>query len=183
MAKIGRPGKSEKMSQENATVTEAQTATAEQNPNEVAYTVRKKVFDFEKFERRSVESKGTFTKAKDLVEALERSNKDQSILLSYANDGLLKAAKKAEKAKIATSGGSVKYVNNFVNSFRLMPMFTKDSDGKVYGDGDRAKQTKAIYAWIQSTPLILDQVKAGAIAALEAELEKDSEENEETEGA
>lgn len=145
------------------------------------FTVKKRVFNLDKFEKESLEAKGTFTplSAIENLQGLEPAK-----LLTLVNAGLEKEAKKAAKATIG--GASPKVVNTFVNAFRLIApyskMVEKDAEGapKKDADGnvvvDRKAQTQAIYAMIKSNPVMLEGLKEAAVADSDDEDEDSGDE-------
>jgi hypothetical protein len=125
-------------------------------------TVTKRAFDLEKFAKVKLEGTVEFTPATDLAQALAQCEGKQDVLLNVVNKGLEKQAKiNAKTSLTAPNVGSMKVINGFVNQFRLLPNFASISD--------RGEQTKAVYAFIQSTPVLIDQIKGAAIAALATE--------------
>lgn len=132
------------------------------------FTVKKRVFNLDKFEKESLEAQGTFT---PLTAVENLAEIEPAKLLSLVNAGLEKEAKKTAKASIA--GASPKVVNTFVNAFRLIAPYSKmfvmdgeniKKDAEGNSEVDRKAQTQAIYAMIKSNPAMLEGLKEAAAA-------------------
>lgn len=140
---------------------------------------KKRVFDLEKFEKVTKTAEyavpAPFTKVDEIL------GMEETKLLGLVNEGLARQAWK--EARAAIPGASPKIVNQLVSAFRMLPPHSTLLEGldaeknPTEYKAARAKQTQSVYAFIRSTPGIIDSIReAAAKANVEDEDEDDSEE-------
>lgn len=122
--------------------------------------VSKLVFDFETMEKTRKEA--TITLPEKLTDPSQLAQYTDKEMLDFVNSYRIKQAISAAKKEIA--GPSPSAVWKFIAGFRLLPDFAKLDTGenrtKEQQKNDRKAQTTAIFAWIKTIPVLLDQVKA-----------------------
>jgi hypothetical protein len=134
---------------------------------------KKRVFDLEKFEKKTVEKE--YEVPSPLTSVDDVLGLDGVKLLAYVNSGREREAWK--EARNSIEGISPKVVNQTVNTFRLymFPDLVEMVNGEQTADS-RKKHTQAIYSFIRSTPQIIDSLREAQKRAAASNEDDDDDE-------
>lgn len=146
-------------------VTPINTASAQ--PKAVKKTY--KYFNLDTFEEVKETVEVPFVPAGDFQNAVQRLENNEVKILSALNAYLQRAAFAEARANIATKGASKKIVFDVIRPLRgLSP----------YDVMPKAEQTAALLAFVKSTPMLMDSIKASSLKAAEAGEDEDGDDDE-----
>lgn len=144
-------------------------------------TVKRNVFDLSKFERSTLEAEIELKSVATIDEMNEAAGGDEEKLVKIFNTGYRRQQISEAKASMGNTDNFVspKIVSGFVNTFKpLYPVAGLGSSDDKIASAARKEQIQKVYAFIRSTPALLDSIKqiAAAMKAAGAE-ESDDDEN------
>ena len=149
------------------------TTTPATGPESI--TVKRNVFDLEKFERVTLEGTVEFTPDKTMEEATASAGNNVEEFLKVWNIGKRRMAVVSKrKALTSPNAANSKIVAQFVRTFSLIPPF---SDMKENTAEERKAKRQAIYSMIRGNEMILSGIKAASAAAVDND-EDDEDDNE-----
>lgn len=155
------------------------TTTATPNDGTIKVSKKYKFFDSE-FKLQTKEVEVAFTPAKDLAEATQRVNGDQSVMLKALNAHLQRMAFSEAKRSATVGGISRSVILAVLKPFRTMfPQFASMVDENATPEIKRkqkAAQTEAILELVKQSPVMMKSIIDASQAAPDSD-EDDEEEN------